>query len=80
MADVTALVLKLVGAFWPLIAGAFGLLAFMVTQRRAGAKAERAKQAAAEKKARDVADDVENDVGAMTPEQRREALRKWSAR
>lgn len=64
---------------WPLIAGALGLLGFGAYQRRQGRAAERAKQAAAEAKARDLADDVDNDVGAMTPEQRREALRKWSA-
>ena len=32
----------------------------------------------AEPLADDVADLVENDIGAMTPEQRREALRKWA--
>ncbi len=44
-----------------------------------GAKLERAKAAEAEKKARDMADDVENDLGTLTPEQKRERLKKWSA-
>jgi hypothetical protein len=57
------------------IAAAFG---WGVKQRRAGAKAERAKQAEREAKARDIADQVDNDIGAMPPEQRREALRKWA--
>jgi hypothetical protein len=58
-----------------IIAGLFG---FGAWQRREGKMAERFKQVKAEVKARDVADEVENDVGAMTPEQRREALKKWS--
>jgi Flp pilus assembly protein TadB len=60
-----------------IIAGLFG---FGAWQRREGKMAERFKQVKAEAKARDLADEVENDVGAMTPEQRREALRKWSRR
>lgn len=46
--------------------------------RLSGAKAERAKQAEAEQKARDVYDEVQSDVGVMTPEQRRKALKTWS--
>lgn len=46
--------------------------------RRSGAKAEKAKQAEREKEARDVADSVDNDIGAMTPEQKKEALKKWA--
>ena len=74
----TTIILALLGKFWPVILAGLGALAWGFRQRRAGANAERAKQAAAEKKARTIADDVENDVGALTPEQRREALRKWA--
>ena len=45
--------------------------------RLSGASAERDKQAARETRARDIADQVDQDVGALSPEQRREALRKW---
>ena len=76
----TTLALAILGKFWWLIAAGLGALAWGIKQRSAGASAERAKQAAKEAKARDVAEEVENDIGAMTPEQRREALRKWSAR
>ena len=61
-----------------ILAGIIGALGWGFKQRLAGAAKERAKQAASEAKARDVADLVENDIGAMTPEQRREALRKWA--
>jgi hypothetical protein len=76
----TAILLPLLLKFWPIIAGALGVLGWGISQRRSGAKAERARTAAAEKQARDISDDVQNDVGAMTPEQAREALKKWSKR
>ncbi|WP_292276994.1 ABC transporter permease [Mesorhizobium sp.] len=47
-------------------------------QRLAGAKAERAKQAAEEAKARDVADQVLNDVGALPAGAAQAELKKWS--
>lgn len=65
-------ILVAVGALVTAVLGAF------VKGRLDGAKLERAKQADERNKARDVADEVDNDVGAMTPEQRREALRKWA--
>lgn len=37
-----------------------------------------ARVAAEEKQANDIADQVQNDVGAMPPDKRREELRKWS--
>lgn len=43
-----------------------------------GSRQERDKQARAETKARDIADDVENDVGALTPAQQRERLKQWA--
>jgi len=65
---------------WPYIAGALGVLLVIFQQRRAGAKAERAKQAEREAKARDISDQVDNDVGAMPPVKQREELAKWSKR
>ncbi|RWL45374.1 MAG: ABC transporter permease [Mesorhizobium sp.] len=47
-------------------------------QRMAGAKAERAKQEATEVKARDVADQVQNDVGALPADAARKELKSWS--
>ena len=71
----------LVTSFLPyIIAGVLGLLGIFgygYSQRRAGAAKEKARQAASEAKARTIADEVENDVGALTPEQRRERLKKW---
>jgi hypothetical protein len=76
----TALLLVFLGKFWFVIAGALGVLGWGIAQRRSGARNERARTAAAEKKARDISDEVQNDVGALTPEQAREALKKWSRR
>jgi len=64
------------GTLYMLAAGA--VAAFLAWFRSRTIKAERAKVARAEAKARDVADQVDNDVGAMTPAQQREALKKWS--
>ena len=46
--------------------------------RLSGASAERTKQAERETRARDIADQVDQDVGALSAEQRRAELRKWS--
>ena len=43
-----------------------------------GARAERAKQAEAEIEARDIADEVQNDVGAMPPDAARKELSRWA--
>ncbi len=45
-------------------------------QRRAGAAAVRAEQAKADQRVRDVADEIQNDVRAMSPEQVEAELRK----
>lgn len=47
-------------------------------QRIAGAKAERAKQAAEEAHARAVAGKVDNDVGAMPADAVRQELKTWA--
>jgi hypothetical protein len=76
----TAILLPLLLKFWWVIGGALGILGWGISQRRSGARNERARQAASEKAARDISDEVQNDVGALTPEQAREALKKWSRR
>ncbi|RWI60502.1 MAG: ABC transporter permease [Mesorhizobium sp.] len=47
-------------------------------QRLAGANAERTKQAHEEAKARDIADQVQNDVGALSADAARKELGEWS--
>lgn len=70
----------LFAAFWPYIVGAigglFGVIAIWL--RQSGKKAERAKQAEREAEARDIADKVDNDVGALPPADARKELGKWS--
>ena len=46
--------------------------------RLSGAKAERLNQIAAEAKARDIADQVQNDVGALPADAAREELSRWA--
>ncbi|TGS86735.1 ABC transporter permease [Mesorhizobium sp. M3A.F.Ca.ET.174.01.1.1] len=63
-----------------LVAGAAALAAFGVALWRArakGAAAVKARQAAEEAKARDVADQVDNDVGALPAEAVRQELKTW---
>jgi hypothetical protein len=43
-----------------------------------GAKAERAKHAQAEISVRDIANEIQNDVGAMPPEIARKELGRWA--
>lgn len=74
----TALIMDLALKFWPYIAAIGAALALLWQQRLAGAKAERAKQAEREAKARDIADQVDNDVGALPPEVVKKELGKWS--
>ena len=74
----TAVLVSLALKFWPYIVGAIGLGLGAFRWRSSIVKAERARVAKQEAKARTVADEVDNDIGAMTPEQRREALKKWA--
>lgn len=46
--------------------------------RSAGVAAERGRQAEAEANARDVSDQVQNDVGALPPDAARKELDRWS--
>ena len=74
----TALGLWFLGKAWPLILAVGGGLLWGWKQRKAGAAKERAKREAADRMVEDIADEVEADIGAMTPLQRREALRKMA--
>lgn len=62
------------------IVGALGvviaILAAWLKGRLSGAKAERAKQAEQETAARDIRDEVQNDIGAMPADKVREELAK----
>lgn len=73
----TTIILAVLGKFWPVILAGFGALAWGFRQRRAGANAERAKQAAREAKARGVADEIEDAIAGRSPEENRKELRKW---
>lgn len=60
-----------IGAAVIAVAGAF------VKGRLSGAKAERDKQAVAEVAARDIKDQVQNDVGALPADAARKELGEW---
>jgi hypothetical protein len=66
----------------PYLIAAVSALGFMLAAyargRLTGARLERADQAEREKRARDVADQVDNDVGALPPKDAREELKRWS--
>lgn len=59
------------GAVLLAIVGAF------MKGRISGAAKERNKQAAAETKARDIANEVDNDLGTLTADQKRKELGTW---
>lgn len=59
-------------------AGVIAVAGAWMKGRLSGAKAERNKQAAEEAKARDIADQVDNDIGALPADKAREELKKWS--
>ena len=59
--------------------GAFGfLVAAYARGHSAGTQSERAKQTAAAKKAVDESNEIQNDVGAMSPSDARKEMGKWS--
>lgn len=68
-------------ALWPYIAAAgaaiLALLGVYIKGQSAGATKERNKQLQERQEARDVADEVDSDIGAMPPDAKREALKKW---
>lgn len=74
----TALILTILNSpmVLALLGGIAAALGFGIHQRRTGAKAERQKQAEAEAKARDIRDEVQSDIGAMSPDHVRAELAK----
>jgi len=74
----SAILIELALKFWPYVAAVGAALLLVLQQRRAGAKAERAKQAERDAKARDIADQVDNDVGILPPETVKKELGRWS--
>jgi hypothetical protein len=78
MGHVSALLAPLVPYLIAGLAALAGLVVAYARGRVSGAQLERAKQADEERKARDVAGQVDNDVGAMPPKDAREELKRWS--
>jgi hypothetical protein len=73
-------ILGVLKPLWPYIVAAVVALGWGLSQRRAGAKAERAKQAEQETAARDIRDQVQNDIGAMPADKVRAELAKRAAK
>ena len=61
-----------------MLASVIAALVWGFRQRLAGASAERARQAAAEAAARDIAGQVQNDVGALPADAARKELKSWA--
>ncbi|AZO08576.1 MULTISPECIES: ABC transporter permease [unclassified Mesorhizobium] len=76
----TALLSFLLGnpALLRLMASFIAALGWGFHQRLAGARAERARQAAGETAARDVADQVDNDIAALPADAIRKELKSWA--
>lgn len=62
-----------------LLTALIALLGALYAASRAGGKGQQAKQLQADAKARETADQVEGDVGAMPSMEAREELKKWSS-
>lgn len=73
-----SIILSLLLKFWPYIAMAAGVAFAALKVRQSGVDAEKAKELAAEAKARDVADQVQNDIGSLPADAARKELGKWS--
>lgn len=76
----TALLALLLGnpAIAGLLASFIAALGWGFHQRLAGARAERARQAKAEAAARVLADEVDNDIGALPADAVRKELKSWA--
>ncbi len=61
-----------------MLASVIAALGWGFHQRLAGASAERARQAAAEAAAREIAGQVQNDVGALPADAARKELKSWA--
>lgn len=73
----TAILLGLLSQYLvPIILGGAALVG-MFFARRSGVKAERAKQAQAELRARETADEVEDAIAGRSAGENRERLKRW---
>jgi hypothetical protein len=72
----TAFALSLLWKAWPIALAFIGWLGARIYYMRAGAAKERAKREAADRMVEDIADQVQSDVGSMSPEQIDAELRK----
>ena len=61
-----------------MLASVVAALGWSFHQRLAGASAERARQAATETAARDIANQVQNDIGALPADVVRKELKSWA--
>lgn len=75
--DLVALITGANGIFVALGAAIVAALGMYFKGLSAGKASERAKQAAAEAKARDIRDEVQNDIGTIPAEQARKELGTW---
>jgi len=73
-----AILIALIGHLWPYLIAAGAGLGFLWSAYSKGKAAERAKQLEAEAKARDISDQVQNDVGALPADAARKELQSWS--
>lgn len=64
--------------FLAIVAGLIGALGWGFRQKRAGRQEERAKQAAERLKAKNIADEIDNDIGALPSGEAREEFKKWA--
>lgn len=75
----TALVLSLLSSptLLAILGGVIAVVGAFIKGRLDGAKKERARQAASRQKARTIADEVDNDIGAIPADQARKELSTW---
>lgn len=73
-----ALFAGILADLWPILVAIVGAIGWGLHQRRAGAKAEKAKRTAERLKARTEADRIDDAVAGRDPDANREELRQWS--
>jgi hypothetical protein len=66
--------------FAALVAFLVGAAGLFIKGRSDGRRDERARQAARERKARTIADEIDDAVAGRSPDDNREELRKWARR
>lgn len=76
----STLLLSLIFKAGPFLIGGAGVLLALWKARQSGVKAERAKQAAEELKARDIADEIDGAIAGRSPASNRDELKKWAKR